>query len=178
MSRNGYRRWLRWLPLATILIAQVLLSVRLIPGSYASGDEGRYIFAGHQLIYELWHGGGSPYYETFFSGAPVIYPVLAAFADHLGGLVAVCLMSTVFMAVTTVMLFQLTRSLFGYWSGLLAAGLFAGLGLTQDLGALATYDAMALMLIAVAAYCAVRAGGQQGRPTGWLLATPAVLFLA
>jgi hypothetical protein len=175
---TGYRRWLSWLPLAAILIAQVLLSIRLIPASYASGDEGRYIYAGHQLIYELWHGGGSPYYETYFSGAPVIYPVLAAVADHLGGLVAVCLMSTVFMAVTTVMLFLVTRSLFGYVSGLFAAGLFAGLGLTQDLGALATYDALALMLIGIAAYCAVRAGGRDGEPTAWLLAIPAALFLA
>lgn len=190
--------WQYWLPLTVILVAQALLSAKLISGSYASGDEGRYIYAGHQLIYELWHGGGSPYYETFFSGAPVIYPVLAAIADSAGGLVAACLMSTVFMVIATIMLFMTTRDLFGYWSGILAAGLFAGLGLTQDLGALATYDAMSLMLISIAAYCAVRAGtarGQlramprdkpgrepwsesRGEPTRWLLAIPVILFLA
>ena len=173
------RRWLYWLPLAGILVAQALLSARLIPGSYASGDEGRYIYAGHQLIYELWHGGGSPYYETYFSGAPVIYPVLAAIADSVGGLTAACLMSTVFMLITTLVLFLVTRDLFGYWSGILAAGLFAGLGLTQDLGALATYDAMSLMLISIGAYCAVRTGASRGGEVSrWLLAIPMVLFLA
>jgi hypothetical protein len=175
-------RWLHWLPLAAIVVAQAVLSARLIPGSYASGDEGRYIYAGHQLIYELWHGGGSPYYETYFSGAPVIYPVLAAIADSVGGLTAACLMSTVFMVITTIMLFMVTRDLFGYWSGILAAGLFAGLGLTQDLGALATYDAMSLMVISIGAYCAVRTDASRasrgGQVTRALLAIPMLLFLA
>ena len=171
------RTWLYWLPLAVIIGAQALLSARLIPTSYASGDEGRYIYAGHQLIYELWHGGGSPYYETYLSGTPVIYPVLAAMADYAGGRTAVCLMSAVFMIVATIMLFMVTRELFGYWSGIVASGLFAGLGLTQDLGALATYDAMALMLISIAAYSAIRVGGP-GERTRWLLAIPVLLFLA
>ena len=170
------RAWLLWLPLAAIVAAQVVLSARLIPASYASGDEGRYIYAGHQLIYELWHGGGSPFYETYFSGAPVIYPVLAAMADYAGGLTAACLMSTVFMVVATIMLFLVTRELFGYWSAILASGLFAGLGLTQDLGALATYDAMALMLISIAAYGALRAGASV--TARWLLAIPVLLFMA
>ena len=176
----AYRRRLYWLPLALVLAGQALLSARLVSGSYASGDEGRYIYAGHQLIYEFWHGGGSPYYETSFSGAPVVYPVLATVADSLGGLVAVCLMSTVFMGVATIMLFLVTRNLFGYWSALLASGLFAGLGLTQDLGALATYDGMSLMLISIAAYCAVRTGDSKARdnPTRWLLITPVILLLA
>jgi hypothetical protein len=195
------RDWLHWLPLMVIVVAQVALSARLIPASYASGDEGRYIYAGHQLIYEFWHGGGSPFFETYFSGAPVIYPVLAAMADYVGGLTAACLMSAAFMVVATIMLFLVTRELFGYWSGILAAGLFAGLGLTQDLGALATYDAMGLMLVSIAAYCAIRAGGslpglwrislaeprvdslsEPSAPTAaqtrWLLAIPAFLFLA
>ena len=120
-----------WMPLVVILAVQAVLSARLMPGAYVSGDEGRYIYAGHQLIYEFWHGGGSPYYETYFSGAPVIYPVLAAMADHVGGLVAVRLLSLCFMLTATTLLFATTRRLFGYLSGLLAAGLFAGLGLTQ-----------------------------------------------
>src|SRR5262249_37438911 len=121
----GRDRWLYWLPLAAIVLAQVILSARLIPASYASRDEGPYLYACPQLIAELLHGGGSPYYETYFSGAPVIYPILAAMADSVGGLTAACLMSTVFMAITTIVLFMLARELFGYWSGILAAGLFA-----------------------------------------------------
>ena len=140
LARSHAIAWARlsWTPLALILVAQTLLSVRLIPPSYASGDEGRYIYAGHQLISQLWHGGGSPYYETYLSGAPVIYPVLAAMADHMGGLVAVRLMSLLFMLTATGMLFATAKKLFGYSSAVLAAALFAGLGLTQDLGSLAT----------------------------------------
>ena len=61
------------------------------------------------MIHELWHGGGSPYYETFFSGAPVLYPVLAAMLDHVGGLVLVRLMSGVFMLGATWLLYATTR---------------------------------------------------------------------
>ncbi len=78
------------MPLLTILVVQVAASARLLHVfSAASGDESLYIYAGHQEIYELFHGGGSPYYEDWFSGSPVIYPVLAAMADHLGGLLLV-----------------------------------------------------------------------------------------
>jgi hypothetical protein len=47
-------------PLLTILGMQVVLSARLLSISAASGDESLYIYAGHQEIYELFHGGGSP----------------------------------------------------------------------------------------------------------------------
>jgi Dolichyl-phosphate-mannose-protein mannosyltransferase len=171
-------RWAWWVPVAIIVVAQALLTARLIPMSTASGDEGRYIYAGHQLIHELWHGGGSPYYETSFSGAPVIYPVLAALADHFGGLVGVRLMSMSFMLTATGLLFGSGRRLFGYWAGVGAAGLFAGLGLSQDLGALGTHDAMALMLTSVAAYCAVRTSEQEPRASRWLVLVPLVLLAA
>jgi len=177
-SASVARQVIGYLPVAIILIAQAALSLKLARYAFASGDEGRYIYAGHQLIYELWHGGGSPYYETYFSGAPVIYPVLAAMADHVGGLLAVRLMSLVFMEIATCLLFSVTRRWFGYWPGVLAAGLFAGVGLTQDLGAYATYDAMSLMLMALAAYCATRTGDHEDRANHWLLAVPLVLLAA
>jgi hypothetical protein len=177
-DRNLLRLAARYLPLALILLAQSALSIRLARYAFASGDEGRYIYSGHQLIHEFWHGGGSPYYETYFSGAPVAYPVLAAMADYVGGLLAVRLMSLVFMQVATCLLFGITRRWFGYWPAVLAAGLFAGVGLTQDLGAYATYDAMSLMLIAVAAYCATRTGDDENRANWWLLAVPLALLAA
>ena len=92
---------------------------------------------------------------------PVIYPVLAAMLDHLGGLTLVRLVSGVFMLTATGLLYATARHLFGYWPAVIAAGLFASLGITQGLGAYATFDAMALMLMAFAAYCAVRAPVQQ-----------------
>jgi hypothetical protein len=167
-----------YVPLILILAGQAALTLALARWAYASGDEGRYIYSGHQLIHELLHGGGSPFYETYFSGAPVIYPVLAALADHVGGLIAVRLMSLVFAATATCLLFAVCRRWFGYWPAVLASGLFAGLGLTQDLGALATYDAMALMLLAVAGYCAARTGGHELHATRWLVAVPVALLAA
>jgi hypothetical protein len=172
------RKIVRYLPLVLILVAQAAFTLKLARWAYASGDEGRYIYDGHQLISELWHGGGSPYYETFFSGAPVIYPVLAAMADYVGGLLAVRLMSLTFMLVATCLLFGMSRRWFGYWPALLAAGLFAGIGLTQDLGALGTYDSMSLVLVTAAAYCAARTGDDEPHATRWLLATPLVLLAA
>lgn len=174
---RDYRGMLGLVPLAVILAAQAFLSLRLA-GDYATGDEARYIYAGHQLIYELWHGGGSPYFETYFSGAPVIYPVLAAMADHLGGLLQVRLMSLSFMLIATVMVFAVTRRLFGYLPAVLAAIIFAGLGTTQSLGALATYDALSLMLMSIAAYCAVRTSDTEKHATRWLLLVPLMLLAA
>ena len=171
-------RMARWVPLALILAAQAVLSARLFHLGNASPDETLYIYSGHQLISELWHGGGSPYYETYMSGTPVIYPVLAAMVDHVGGLAAVRLMSTVFMLTATGTLFASTKHLVGYWPGVAAAGLFAGLGLTQDLGAYATYDAMSLALVALAAFCAVHTADSDRHATRWLLLVPAALLAA
>jgi 4-amino-4-deoxy-L-arabinose transferase-like glycosyltransferase len=169
---------LSWLPMAVILVAQTVLSARLIPRSIANADESLYIYSGHQLIRELWHGGGSPFYETYFSGSPDLYPVFAATVDHIGGLAAVRLASLFCMLVSTTLLYATTRRIFGYWPAVTAAGLFAGLGITQDLGALATYDAMALMLTAAAAYCAARAASDEVHARRWLALVPLILLAA
>jgi hypothetical protein len=169
-------RWgaARAIPVALVLAIQVILSLRLLYATTASGDEAIYIYTGHQLIHELWHGGGSPWPETWLSGAPVIYPILAAMVDHLGGLTLVRLMSLGFMLTATWLLFASTRRLFGYWPAVAAAGMFASLGLTQSLGVYATYDAMALMLTAFAAYCAIRAADS----SKWLILVPLAIFAA
>ena len=146
---------------SVILVAQTILSARIMSGKAAGPDEARYIFAGHQLIYELWHGGGSPYYETYFSG-PDIYSPIAAMADHLGGLAEVRLMSLAFMLVATFILFLTTQRLFGYWAALMATGLFASLGLAHDIGVYGSYDSLALMFVAAATYCAVRSVRRSG----------------
>ncbi len=168
-------RGLTVFPLVAILAVQVALTARLL-GAVGSdhGDEAIYIYSGHQLIYQMLHGGGSPYYETWYSGAPVIYPVIAALVDHLGGLILVREMSLLFMCITSILLYLTTRKLYGYWPALASVGLFAGLGVTQNLGALATFDAMSLMLLAFAAYAAVRANDS----ARWLLIIPVALLAA
>jgi Dolichyl-phosphate-mannose-protein mannosyltransferase len=162
------------LPLAGILLMQTVLSIRVLHVSSASGDEATYIYSGHQLIHELWHGGGSPYYETYFSGAPVIYPVLAAMLDYLGGLTLARLISGVFMLVASGLLYLTAKRIFGYWPGVIATALFASLGISQGLGVYATFDAMALMLIAFAAYSATKAATS----SRWLLFIPVILLFA
>lgn len=169
------RKLLAWAPLLLILVMQMVLTMRLMPylGS-DHDDETIYVFGGHQLIYELLHGGGSPYYETWYSGAPVLYPVLAAVADTVGGLTAARGLGMIFMLCATTLLFLTARRMFGYWVGVTAAVLFAGLGVTQNLGALATIDAPSLLLLACAAYCTTRAASS----TRWLLLIPVFLLAA
>jgi Dolichyl-phosphate-mannose-protein mannosyltransferase len=168
------QRLLMAVPVAAALAMQAAISIRLLNANGASFDEANYIYSGHQLIHEMWHGGGSPYYETYFSGAPVIYPVLAAMLDHLGGLMLARIVSGLFMLTATWLLFATARHLFGYWPAVTAAGLFAALGITQGLGAYATFDALSLMLVAFSAYCGVKAD----KNTKWLIAIPGALLLA
>jgi 4-amino-4-deoxy-L-arabinose transferase-like glycosyltransferase len=72
------------------------------------------------------------------------------------------------MLGATGFLHGMTRRLFDRRSAFFAAGLFAGLGGTQFLGALATYDAMALCLLASGAWLAVIAAGRAGPPAARL----------
>ena len=61
--------------------------------------------------------------------------------------------------------------------GVFAAALFAVLGPTLHLGAFATYKALSLLLVALAAWCMLRAG-QRGVLPGWMIAAGAALELA
>jgi hypothetical protein len=100
-----------------------------------------------------------PDYASFFSGAPPVYPPLAAVADILGGLLAVRLLSLAFMLGATCLLWGTARSLLGQRAALPAVALFVAIGSTQFLGALATYDAMGLFLLALSARLVVAARG-------------------
>ena len=61
------------------------------------------------------------------------------------------------MLGATALLWSMTSKLFGGRAAFFAAALFAVLGPTQFLGAFATYDAMALLLLAASAWCVVAA---------------------
>lgn len=132
-----------WLLLAVLLV-QGVLSLRLVWSNTAFNDEGLYLWAGHWEIAHLLHGTKIPQFQTFFSGAPVIYPVLGAIADTYGGLAGARLLSVAFMLAATVLLYATTTRLFGRKAGAVAAAVFAFLGPVQFLGAFATFDAMAI----------------------------------
>ena len=165
-------------PLLAVLTVQVALSLRLLAANTAFQDEALYLRAGH-LEWARWlHHAPIPGFPAYFSGAPVLYPPLAAIADSLGGLVAARLLSLCFMIAVTSLLWATTGRLYGRRAALLAAGLFATLAGTQFLGAFATFDAMALFLLALAAWLGVLAADCQPRPRLALLLTSGVALAA
>jgi hypothetical protein len=146
-------------PLIPVLVAQSALSLRLIWTTTAFQDEALYLRAGH-LEWAGWlHHAPVPDFAAYFSGAPVIYPSLGALADSLGGLTAARIGSLGLMLGVTTLVWATAARLFGRRAALLAAGLFATLAGTQFLGAFATYDALALFLLSLAAWLGVRSAG-------------------
>ena len=161
------RGWSAWLLLA-VLAVQALLTLRLVRADTAYVDEATYLWAGH-LEWAHWlHGAPIPPFPAYFSGAPVIYPPLGALADSAGGLAGARVLSLVFMLGVTVLLWGTARRLFGPRAAFFAAALFAVLGPTLHLGAFATYDALRVVLVALAAWCVVSAS-DGGRGTGWMV---------
>ena len=167
----------RWWPLVAVLIVQAILSLLLVRADTAFEDEATYLWAGH-LEWANWlHGVPIPPFPAYFSGAPVIYPPLGALADSVGGLAGARILSLVFMLGATTLLWSVTSKLYGRRAAFFAAALFAVLGPTLHLGAFATYDAMSVFLVALAAWCVVRPKeGQEA--TGWMVAAAVALALA
>jgi hypothetical protein len=175
--RDRAKRQFRLLPLLLgVLAIQALLSIRLIWANTAFNDEALYLWSGRWEIAHLLHGTQVPQFQRYFSGAPVIYPVIGAFADSLGGLAAARLLSLAFMLGTTVLLYHATSRLFGRQAGVCAAAVFAFLGPVQFLGSFATYDAMAIFLLALSSWLVIQARGWTSEPL--LIIAALVLALA
>jgi 4-amino-4-deoxy-L-arabinose transferase-like glycosyltransferase len=155
------RRWTfieqsRW-PLVIVLLIQSALSLRLIWSNTAFQDEALYIWSG-RLEWSHWlYGAPIPPFPTYFSGAPVVYPPIAGYVDAVAGLAGTRLLSLLFLLIATTFLHGVTRRIFDRRSAFFAVALFVSLGSIQFLGALATYDAMAVMLLALATWLGVRA---------------------
>ena len=75
------------------------------------------------------------------------------------------------------LLWSAARRRYGRRAGFFAAALFAVLGPTLHLGAFATYKALSLFLVALAAWCVLRAGDQGALP-GRMIAAGAALAVA
>jgi hypothetical protein len=162
-ARNSGWRLLetRAWPLAAVLAIQAALSLWLVGKTTAFLDEGLYLSIGHLELAHFLHHAPMPDVSYYLSGSPLIYPPLAAAADTVGGLAAARLLSLAFMLLATVLLHGVCRRLLdSRTAAFFAAALFAGLGPTQYLGALATYDAMALALLGLATWLGVRAAVQ------------------
>jgi hypothetical protein len=84
-------------------------------------------------------------------------------------------MSLVFMLIATTLLWASATRLFDSRTAFFTTALWATLASTEFLGAFATYDALALLLMATSAWCAVRAA-EHRKALGWL--TVAALTLS
>jgi Dolichyl-phosphate-mannose-protein mannosyltransferase len=167
------RVWLTKAMLLLILLLQAGLTLRM--RNTAFEDEALYLYVGHLEIAHLLHGASlQGNYPSYFSGAPVLYPVLGALADSIGGLTAARAVSLIEMLAATALLYGMTRRLFNDRVALCAAIVFAVSEPTLFLGNLATYDASALFLLAVAAWIVVRAA--ESRWPLYLLAAPVMVL--
>ncbi|MBR7836386.1 glycosyltransferase family 39 protein [Actinospica durhamensis] len=147
--------WPRRSLLAVIMLVQALLSLRNNNSPFV--DESLYLYSGHLELGHMLHGTSTGIdFWSYFSGAPVLYPPLGALADQIGGIFGARLLSLIFMLGTTGLLYLITRRLFGTRAGLCAAVLFSCTEATVFLGGLATYDAPALFLLALATWFVVR----------------------
>lgn len=177
VSAPARRRLSVPLPLLIILALQAVLTASLIHANTAFQDEALYLWIGHLELAHVIHGTPVPPFATYLSGAPIIYPPIGALADGIGGLAGARLLSGCFMLGATTLLWSTTSRLYGRRAALFAAGIWSVLGPTLHLGAFATFDAMSLFLIALAAWCAIGASKRHDA-TGWILATAGALALA
>lgn len=160
-----------------ILGVQTGLALRLVWSNTAYGDEGLYLRAGHLEIAHILHGTQIPVFSSYFSGAPVIYPIIGALANNLGGLTGARILSMCFMLGATVLLWAITRRLYGELAAFFAAAMWALLGPTLFLSAYATFDAMSVFLLVLAAWLAT-ARRASGNAAIMMVAAGATLTLA
>jgi 4-amino-4-deoxy-L-arabinose transferase-like glycosyltransferase len=160
-----------------ILGIQTALALRLVWSNTPFTDEALYLWAGHLEIAHLLHGSAVPEFSSSFSGAPVIYPVLGAAADTFGGLAGARILSLCFMLGATTLLWATTRRLYGNLAAFFAAASWAVIAPTLHLSAFATYDAMAMLLIALAAWFAT-ARRADDDATIWMVAAGVTLAAA
>jgi len=99
-SPSPRRKWLSRAVLLLIMVMQAALTLRM--HNTAFEDEALYLYVGHLEIAHWLHGAAlQGNYPSYFSGAPVLYPVLGALADSIGGLTAAGALSLVEMLTAT-----------------------------------------------------------------------------
>ena len=164
-ERSRLRRFLGSAPLWLALICSGQIALALRPGlnKNAFEDEGLYLGTGHRVIAYALHGASVTQHPgAFFSGAPGLYPVLGATADSVGGLAAARDVSLGFAIIATIATYGIGSRLFGKLAGIIGAASFALCGSVIYLSHFATYDAMTMALVALAAWLAVYSSQRNG----------------
>jgi hypothetical protein len=179
--RSAARRVVPHLPLGLVLVVQAFGALRLDNSLFS--DEALYVYTG-RLIINSWFGGEEVYTEpeTFFSGAPQLYPVLMGALDMAGGSVLIRLFSTLCMLGATVAIYWLTGQLFAERYDARRAGLFAAVVFALSppvlfLTDFATFDAPSFSLLAGAAALAVWSARQR-KSLGWSVLVGLLLALS
>lgn len=168
------RIWIGRGVLAGVILCQALLSLHNQNTAYQ--DEGLYISAGHLELDHVLHGVPENVgFNGYLSGVPALYPVLAALADSVGGLVAARLISLLAIAGAIALIYASTRHLYDVRVACCAAALFAATEPAIFLANFANFDALVILLLALALWIAVRTSGRRG--PAFLAAAP-VLALA
>jgi hypothetical protein len=167
----GALRWIERLPLLAVVTVMSLFALRLRNGAMI--DEALYINLGRQYL------TGPPPTPTdtdFISGAPFLYPVLAATLDGIGGLWLVRLLSLAGVVVAVLAMERAVAHLeASRRAGIMAALAFAFVGPVVMIARLATFDALVVMLLALALMVATsRRGTGSAVLVGGLLALAAL----
>lgn len=144
----------RW-PLALVMAVQAMVSIVLLHNT-AFQDEALYLYAGRRIVGH-WLGGPAPleHYANYFSGYPLIYPMIGGFLDRVGGLGLARLFSLACMLGVTAIVYHVTARLFHRSTALFASATYAFTGVVLFVGRLATFDALCLLFIALATLVAV-----------------------
>ncbi len=124
-------------------------------------DEATYIVAG-RLQHAADRAGALPNFSAYFSGAPALYPPLAAWADRLGGLDGARLLNLVLVWVATLAVYAVGRRVFrDRVAGVLGAAVFAVQAPVLFIARIATVDAPSVAALGLA--LAVALGGRTER---------------
>jgi Dolichyl-phosphate-mannose-protein mannosyltransferase len=151
------RRWQPVLAVLGVMVLQAAISLSLTGSNTAFGDEANYLWVGHLELAHWFDGAAMPFFNPL-SGAPEIYPPLGALASSVAGLAGARVLSLIFMLAATAMLYSAASRLLGRRAAIAAVALWAVSVSALKLGAFATFDAMAVFFMCLAAWLVVQAG--------------------
>lgn len=154
----------------------IIVLVRLTHITYNTlfVDEAIYATVGQDVLQGVFKQNAT----TFMFGS-YLYPIVAAIASNIGGVVGLRGLSALLSTVTAVFVYLTTLRLFGKQAALWAMAIFGLTGISISLGQLAVYDSLAAPLMAASLYCLVMAALVEVNDVAredWYLLAAAVTF--